>query len=113
MGELSNKTGACNCMVLGALPNQESKHQLRNEIEHFDQMFNIDKKLDRTKTDRNKTPFLESVQRDLCSIQEMSKTLDLKSALKFVELIDRCTGNVLVSGIGKIRSINFESFDFF
>jgi len=60
--------------------------------------------LNTIKTDTNEeeeTPFLESVKRDLCSIEDMAKTIDLKSAQKFVEVVDRCTGNILVTGIGK------------
>ena len=93
-------------MVLGALPDQESKYKLQSEIEHFEQLSNVATKgnLNMTNTETNKeeeAPFLESVRRDLCSIEDMVKTIDLKSAQKFVEVIGWCTGNVLVSGIGK------------
>ena len=107
LGQLSNKTGACNCMVLGALPDQESKYKLKSEIKQFEQSSDVDKKsnFNTTKTDMNeeeKAPFLKSVQRDLCSIEDLAKTIDLKSAQKFVDVVDRCTGNILVTGIGKV-----------
>ena len=95
LGELSNKAGACNCMTLGALPQHESKHQLRNEIELFKQSDSIES------SEEEKTPFLQSVQCDLSSIQEMSQNIDLKSALRFVKTIEECNGNVMVSGIGE------------
>ena len=94
-------------MVLGALPDQESKYKLQSEIKQFEQSSDVDKKsnFNTTKTDMNeeeKTPFLKSVQRDLCSIEDLAKTIDLKSAQKFVDVVDRCTGNILVTGIGKV-----------
>eukprot|EP00111_Clytia_hemisphaerica_P017200 TCONS_00050905-protein len=102
LGELSNKTGACNCMVLGALPNLESKHQLRSEIEYFQAMTNTYTSISPpSSSDTQPSLFLESIQSDLNSIKELQQVLNLKSVDEFVNQIDSCGGNVFVSGIGK------------
>ena len=88
-------------MVLGALPEEESKHQLRTEIEYFRSMTNANTNISQPLSSNSpNSVFLESIQSDVNSIQELRQAVNVKSVEEFLDQIDGCDGNVFVSGIG-------------
>jgi len=89
-------------MVLGGLPQQESKHQLASEISEFKNKSNY-KSIQNPDSSSSviKTPFIQSLHKDLCAIEEMTNFINENDVSRFNEIINNCEGNVLISGIGK------------
>ena len=100
IGELANKTGAACCMVLGGLPDVTSKEILYNEIEQYHAQIQAEYESD----DELYTPspdFENSIIADVDAAEDVMNLMDFKSVSKFIEIIEKCKGHILISGIGK------------
>jgi len=100
IGVLANKTGAACCKVLGGLPNDQSREVLKEEILKY--RGSIGESESDEAASYNPCPdFENSVNADFEAAQGVLDLMDFRTVAKFIEYLENCKGNVLVSGIGK------------
>ncbi|CAB4027692.1 aRABinose 5-phosphate isomerase, partial [Paramuricea clavata] len=102
LGQLGNIVGGACCEVLGALPTEESRIKLDKELEEL-----LGAKIAISRTENNDDTaerlqgFKESVKLDVECATTISGSLETAAVESFIDILENCSGRVLVSGIGK------------
>eukprot|EP00118_Oscarella_pearsei_P016435 m.156942 g.156942 ORF g.156942 m.156942 type:complete len:320 (+) comp38691_c2_seq55:590-1549(+) len=96
MGRFANEVGSVCCQLLGAVPNNEAREMLKEQI----QVFNPSSK---SKFDGPGCleEFFSSLKDDSVAASVLTNKLNPESVSAFTEAIHDCKGAILTSGIGK------------
>lgn len=92
LGHVANTVGSICCQVLGAVPDQFARKELKEQLKDFPVM---EERL------RPSSGFDESLENDAVAASQIVGSLDKRSVTAFIDILFRCKGNVIVSGLGK------------
>ncbi|XP_028413198.1 uncharacterized protein LOC114536040 [Dendronephthya gigantea] len=102
LGNIANVVGGACCEVLGGLPTEESCLKLEKGLEGLLEI-KISKTDERSVESSVKSSpgFQESLKLDADCVSAISSSLETIAVDEFINILENCSGRVLVSGIGK------------